>query len=308
MEQRTDQAMGGWQAFVAVAEHGGFSRAAAALGVSQPNLSRRIAALERRLGFQVFDRATRGAALTGPGADLVAPARDLLARLELLHLHARKASGGESGILRLGASSQTLVSFVAPMLGAFRRRHPGVDVRLGEGSADEIVAAVEAGRLEFGIVGGRIGAPLSAVPLYRAELRLLVPAGDPRGALRRVDVRALDRQPILLLSRGSLSRRIFDAACRDSDVRPEIRLESENAEALVALVEQGYGVAALPSTVTVRSRRIRRVPVCAKGKKLSTSMNLVWNPDLYHPRAAVLLFEEIKRFARHRARTGASAP
>jgi LysR family transcriptional regulator, cyn operon transcriptional activator len=289
-----------WRSFVAVAEHGGFSRAAAALGISQPNLSRHIAALERRLGFQLFDRATRGAALTGPGADLLAPARDLLTRLETLHLHARKVSGGETGILRLGASSQTLVSFVAPMLGAFRRKHPGVDVRLGEGAADEIIAAVEAGRLEFGIVGGSIAAPLSAIPLYTAEMQLLVPAEDPRGALRRTDVRALDRQALLLLSRGSLSRRMFEAACHDAGVRPDIRLESESAQALVALVEQGYGAAVLPSTVHARSRRIRRVPVYAKGRKLLATMNLIWNPDFYHSRAAVLLFEEIKRFARHR--------
>jgi LysR family cyn operon transcriptional activator len=297
-----------WRSFVAVAEHGGFSRAAAALGISQPNLSRHIAAPERRLGFQLFDRAARGAVLAGPGADLIAPARDLLTRLDLLHLHARKVSGGESGILRLGASSQTLVSFVAPMLGAFRRRYPGVDVRLGEGAADEILAAVEAGRLEFGIVGGRIGAPLSAIPLCTAEMQLLVPADDPRGASRRVDVGTLDRQAVLLLSRGSLSRRMFDAACRDAGVRPDIRLESESAEALVALVEQGYGTAVLPSTVNARSRCIRRVPIYAKGKKLSTSMNLIWNPHLYHPRAAVLLFEEIKRFARNEPRGGASAP
>lgn len=296
-----------WRSFVAVAEHGGFSRAAAALGISQPNLSRHIAALERRLGFQLFDRASRGAALTGPGADLLAPARDLLTRLETLHVHARKVSGGATGILRLGASSQTLVSFVAPMLGAFRPKHPGVDVRLSEGAADEIIAAVEAGRLEFGIVGGRIGAPLSAIALYTAEMQLLVPADDPRGALRRADVRALDRQAVLLLSRGSLSRRIFDAACRDAGVRPDIHLESESAEALVALVEQGYGAAVLPSTVDVHNRRIRRVPIHAKGKKLSTPMNLVWNPDFYHPRAAVLLFEEIKRFARQRERARAGA-
>ena len=290
-----------WRSFVAVAEHGGFSRAAVALGVSQPNLSRHIAALERRLGFQLFDRATRGAVLTGPGADLVAPARDLLTRLDLLHLHARKASGGEAGILRLGASSQTLVSFVAPMLGVFRRKHPGVDVRLGEGAADEIIASVEAGRLEFGIVGGRIGAPLSAVPLYTAEMQILVSVDDPRSALRRADVRTLDRQAVLLLARGSLSRRMFEAACRDQDVRPDIRLESESAEALVALVEQSYGAAVLPSTVNVRSRRVRRVPIYAKGKKISTTMNLIWNPEFYHPRAAVLLFEEIKRFAQIKA-------
>jgi DNA-binding transcriptional LysR family regulator len=310
MEERmsSEETVREWRSFVAVAEHGGFSRAAAALGISQPNLSRHIAALERRLGFQLFDRATRGAALTGPGADLLAPARDLLTRLDLLYLHARKISGGESGILRLGASSQTLVSFVAPMLGSFRRRHPGVDVRLGEGAADQIVAAVETGHLEFGIVGGKIGAPLSSIPLYAAQMQLLVPADDPRGALRRADVRALDRQPVLLLSRGSLSRRMFEAACRDADVRPDIRLESESAEALVALVEQGYGAAVLPSTVAVRTRRLRRVPLHSKGTKLLATMNLVWNPDLYHPRAAVLLFEEIKRFARHKARAGASAP
>jgi DNA-binding transcriptional LysR family regulator len=288
-----------WRSFLAIADHGGFSRAAAALGINQPNLSRHIASLERRLGFQLFDRAARGVTLTAPGAELAGPARDLLGRLDILRLHAKKISGGESGILRLGASSQTLVSFVAPLLGAFSRRHPGIDVRLGEGAADEILAAVESGRLEFGIVGSSVSTPpLNSVPLYTAEIQLLVPGGEAASYQRRVDVRALDRKPILVPSRASLTRRILDAACLQCGVNPEIRLESESVEALVALVDEGYGVAVLPSTAMARSRRIKRLPLHAKGKKLCATMSLIWNAELYHSRAAVLLFEEIKRFAR----------
>lgn len=293
-----------WRSFLAIADHGGFSRAAAALGINQPNLSRHIAALERRLGFQLFDRIARGVSLTAPGAELIGPARDLLARLDGLHAQARKISGGESGILRLGASSQTLVSFVAPLVGGFCRQHPSVDVRLGEGPADEIVAAVESGRLEFGIVGASVSTPLNSIPLYAADIQLFVPARDAAVYRARADVRALDRMPLLVPSRASLTRRLLDAACLECGVAPELRLESESAEALVALVEEGYGTAVLPSTVVLRTRRIRRVALYAKGRKLSTTMNLVWNADLYHSRAAVLLFEEIKRFAREKTSPG----
>jgi LysR family transcriptional regulator, nitrogen assimilation regulatory protein len=301
-----DEQLRQWRSFVCIAELGGFSRAAEALSINQPNLSRNIATLEGRLGLRLFDRKARGVALTGPGAELLEPARDLLGRLEQLRLHARRIAVGEAGVLRLGASTQALVSFVAPFVGSFLRNHPGVDVRLAEGHVDELIEGIGAGRLDFGVVGAMGAPPLQALALYSADIEYVVPAAQVSDRGRSVDVVALDRQPVMLPSRASLTRRRFDAACAESGVQPEIRLESESVEALLALVEEGYGCAVLPATVAHRSRQVRRLPIRSKGRKVSATMYLVWNGALYQSRAAALLRDEIHAFARTRTRGATS--
>jgi DNA-binding transcriptional LysR family regulator len=288
----------GWRCFVAGAEQGSFSRAAEHLDVRQPNLSRDIANLERLLGIPLFDRTSRGVSLTAPGAALLKPARDLLARLDAIQRLAVGLADGSAGLVRLGASSQTLVSFVAPLLGEFGRSHPDIDVQLGEGPSDRILAAVLAGEFDFGIVSTSLGhPPLKFVPLYAADIQVFVPRGDRLAAGRRIDVRSLADKPLLVPTRATLTRRLLDAACAENGIGFEVHLESESAEALAALVAEGYGTAVLPSTVRVRSKRIQRFDLHSRGRKVSTTMTLVWNEDCFHSRAALLLAEAIRKRA-----------
>src|SRR5262245_40434758 len=96
--------------FVAVAEAGGFSQAAAKLRVSQPALWRQVRQLERDLGVRLFDRIGRRVRMTGQGEDLLTQGRDLLARAESLGDRARASGAGHTGVLRLGATPQMLES------------------------------------------------------------------------------------------------------------------------------------------------------------------------------------------------------
>src|SRR5262245_18962024 len=117
------------RAFAAIADVGGFARAAGRLNVSQPALSRQIHALEAELGVPLFDRIGRRVQLTSEGEELPRRSRRLLAEADSLGERARSLKAGQTGILRVGATPLVLL---ADFLTRYRRRHPRVEVHLVE--------------------------------------------------------------------------------------------------------------------------------------------------------------------------------
>ena len=132
------------RAFAAIADAGGFARAATRLHLSQPALSRQIHTLEADLGVLLFDRVGRGVRLTAQGEDLLERSRRLLAEAEALGERARELKGGATGILRVGATPQVIENLLAPFLVHYRRRHSGVEVHLVE-PAKQAPPALKAG-------------------------------------------------------------------------------------------------------------------------------------------------------------------
>ena len=116
--------------FVALAEHGHFARAAEAVNLSQPALSRSIQALESQLGCSLLDRHSRGFSLTAHGRLVLEHAQRLLAGSRALSNAVSQLGNLQSGELRLGAGPYPAARLVPRALGAFARRYPGVQVRL----------------------------------------------------------------------------------------------------------------------------------------------------------------------------------
>lgn len=117
------------RAFVTVADERHFARAAGRLGMAAPSLSQSIRRLEDALGAILFERTPRSVVLTAPGSELLPRARDILARLDAVHL-AVDPQARAGGTLTVGISSNGFAELTSPILAAFRRAHPGVRVRL----------------------------------------------------------------------------------------------------------------------------------------------------------------------------------
>jgi DNA-binding transcriptional LysR family regulator len=198
--------------FVSVADAASVSKAALRVHVSQPALSRQIHDLEAELGVRLFDRVGRRIQLTAEGEDLLTRSRDVLAHAESLVERARSLTGGITGILRIGATPQTMQSVVAGFLPRFRRARPGVDVSLIEEGGVRLYELVERGELHLALSGIPSSARLESRPLFPIHV-LAVAARAPRWKRRRtIDVRELAKEPVLLLSRDFGSRQLFDAA------------------------------------------------------------------------------------------------
>jgi DNA-binding transcriptional LysR family regulator len=166
--------------FVAVAERQHVTRAAEALHIAQSAASASIAALEGRHGAKLFHRVGRGIELTEAGTLFLVEARAVLARAEAAELVLSELGGLRRGTLAVQAS-QTIASYWLPRhLVAFRRAHPGIDIRLAVGNTTQVAAAVHDGSAELGFVEGAVDDPaLGSRAVARDQLVIVVGIEHP---------------------------------------------------------------------------------------------------------------------------------
>src|SRR6266849_1373183 len=177
--------------FVAVADCSGFSRAAERLGISQPALSRQIAALENELDVRLFDRVGRRTILTAAGDDLLVRGRSLLHDAELMRSRAHEIAGGSYGVLRLGATPQSIESFVARLLARYRRSVPNVEVNLFEDGAADLVDAVRLGAIHLAVASLPSGTELQGRQLFPIHILAIMSRSHPLGSKNSIDVTEL---------------------------------------------------------------------------------------------------------------------
>jgi DNA-binding transcriptional LysR family regulator len=134
---------------VVIADAGGFSNAARRLHLTQPALSRQIRVLEHELGTRLFARVGRTVEVTEAGIDLLRHARTILADADSLRDRARALVSGDVGVLRVGTTPQTLEAVLAPFVGGYRRRHPGVSVHFTEDGGVALLGYLERGQVQL---------------------------------------------------------------------------------------------------------------------------------------------------------------
>ncbi len=285
------------RSFAAIADAGGFARAATRLNLSQPALSRQIHALESELGVPLFDRIGRRVQLTSEGEDLLRRSRRLLAEADALGERARSLKAGDTGILRVGATPHVIENLLADFLTQYRRRHPGVEVHLVEDGGVRLYDRLERGdvHLTMTAVGGthfqdRLLYPMHLLAGLSPEHRL----GRRRAVL---EIAELADQPLLLLRRGFGSREWFDAACGIANIRPRVLLESSAPHTLVALAATNYGIAILPSNAQV-PRDIRAVPLVHHSASIGSWAHIAWDPQRFLAPYAEQFVEEIVTYCR----------
>ncbi|MEZ5145295.1 MAG: LysR family transcriptional regulator [Acidimicrobiales bacterium] len=137
---------------VAVVDHGGFTRAAEAVHVTQPSLSQAVKALEAELGVELFLRTGRDVVLTAAGEALLGPARQALRDAANARAAVAEVAGVRAGHLDVVCLPTLAVDPVAGLVGRFRQAHPGVTVRLAEPEDPGAVAeAVRSGASEIAV-------------------------------------------------------------------------------------------------------------------------------------------------------------
>jgi DNA-binding transcriptional LysR family regulator len=234
--------------FVAVAERLHFGRAAAALYITQPALSRQIRQLERDLGVELLERNSRQVTLTLAGKRLAEDGARLLAESAAAIARARDAQAGEHTL----TAGFMLGMDIAPVLKRFSGRHPGVDIQLQRLRWWNHAAALRDGRVDAGFV--RLPLPadgLETRPLYTERVCVALPAGHQLATESSVDIAALPDEPVLCYADAQPewnSFWTFDP--RPDGHHPQPGPEVRDMEEIVAYVRAGRGVAFLPVPIT----------------------------------------------------------
>lgn len=284
--------------FVAVAETLHFGRAARRLDISQPPLSRQVAAFEDELGVELFERSTRGVRLTPAGGALLPRARRLLADADTIARGARELARGDVGLINLGFLAASTYSVLPRLLTTFRRSRPGVRLVLTEATSDRQLVALLDGSLDAGVLLPPVAdASLAYAALIREPLVAALPSGRPWPA--RLDIAQLASEPFILFPRraGASLYDLIVGACERAGFTPRVEQEAVQMPTIVSLVAAGMGVALVPGSL----RRMRRMGVVYRplaGRIPPVEMGLAWRADDAAPALAAFVAHARDAFVR----------
>lgn len=272
--------MAALELLVAVADHGSLSAAASALGVAQPNASRRLSRLERRLGARLIDRGARGSEATEPGKVAIEYARRVLDAADGLVEGVRRADG--RGALRIRAS-QTIAEHLMPVfLSALSAQLPGTPVGFEVGNSSEVLDSLRRGRVDLGFVeGADVPAGVASLEVARDRLVAVVAPSHPwartGGAVGQgIDAGVLARTPLVVREQGSGTRDVLTRVLATRPMAEPAVVVHSNAAVRTA-VAAGAGPAVLSSFAVaeaVADGRLVQVPV--RGLDLQRSLRAVW--------------------------------
>jgi len=251
--------------FVAVAEEGSFTRASERLHVVQSAVSAAVRTLERELGTPLFDRTTHRVELTDAGRALLPEAQATLAAAQAARDAVDQVQGGLRGTVALGILQAVALYGldIVRLLAAFRERHPGVELRLRQGSSADMAAQVRDGRLDFAFAAlpGRRHAGLTLTPLGREPMPLAVHAGHRLAGRADVELAALVDEPFADGPPNWGTRLIGDRAFAAAGLQRRVTLEVNDTGTLVELVRHGLAVAFLAPSFIRDPEGIALVPV-----------------------------------------------
>lgn len=233
------------EVFLAIVRARSYRQAAEALHASQPALSQHIRELEGELGVRLFDRLTRGVILTEAGRLLEERAKRVFATLTDVRDVLGELQGLQRGSLLVGASTTPGIYVLPAIIGAFRRRHPGIDLQLRIANSRAIEDAIRAHDVDLGVVGGHGLAPgEECLAAGLADELVLIVSPRHRWAGRREVVPAeLTDEPLLVREEGSATRRVTERALDQAGIRRRVSMELGHTEAIKQAVMAGLGVA-----------------------------------------------------------------
>ena len=217
------------RAFVEVAAHGSYVRAAHALGIAQSALSRQVSALERDVGGRLFHRTGRGVVLTEIGERVLPQGRALLAEAMAFEKAARSPQELPSGEVTLGLVPVASRALVAGLTARLRDDFPGIRLRVLEGYSGQVEEWLAAQRVDIAIYNRyRRGRVANAEAIMRADTHLIIRSNHPIAKGTEVALRGLAEVPLALPVRPNSLTNLLTGLAAAQHFELDIRLEASS--------------------------------------------------------------------------------
>ncbi|WP_456417626.1 LysR family transcriptional regulator [Thiolapillus sp.] len=264
---------GSLRAFLAIADSGSFSAAAQQLYLSQPAVSKRLAALEEELNVRLFDRIGRRVRLTHAGEVLLPKAREMLLQAQDMKHLASNLQTEVSGALTLGTSHHIGLHRLPPVLKSFRASFPQVELDIRFMDSEAACQAVDRGELEMAIVTlpNENPAHLLTRELWRDALCFVAAPEHPLAKAPLVSLEMLAQHPAVLPGPGTYTRSILELALQEQNIEITSSMYTNYMETLKMLAEINLGWSLLPKSMLAQANlKILQVRL-----KLERSLGLV---------------------------------
>lgn len=277
------------RSFVVLAEHLHFGRAAQALHVSQPALTKQIRRLEEEIGGALFERSSSETRLSSVGRDWLPRVRDLLARFDATAAEARRSTRGDAGSLRIGFGFHTL-TLVPALVTNLRAAAPGVEITLRDMSSAEQEKELEAGALDIGFMRMPSNKTAGYIirPVVEDRLALVTPAGAfPSGKLSLGRLREASWVSISRERSPGFFNHMLEL-CAAHGFHPRIVQEVHEFSTALGLVRAGMGVTMVPNSAWPDSMHGLDLHPLAE-KQAAWKVFAVWRRDDSNPVLASLV-------------------
>ncbi len=283
--------------FLELAESGNYLKAALNLGISQSMLSKRIMALEAELGATLVDRSRRAIKITEAGLVVKAQSRRiLLAHRDMLKELAVIGSPHTATVTIL--SIPVLAAYDIPsLLDTFRKAVPGIELRVLETEAKDIIPALLSGEAELGIMRGAFVDTnrFEYVTQYDDEAVAVLPRKHPLGSAEVLDLWQLKGERFILMDKQTLQLDFFINLCMQSGFQPNIVHTSTHADNVLNMVASGFGVSLLPRRVAEFPEAVG-VSIVPLWDQVPLDLGLIWQKSSPTPLSLQYLIEKTNRF------------
>ncbi len=275
--------------FQAVAQTRSFTRAAEAVHLTQPGISKHIKQMEEYYGAPLFDRLGKKVALTQAGEILFAASQEVMASVEVAEQRIQELKGLLGGKLLLGTSFPIGVYILPGVLAAFRKKYPAVEVVLDISLSEKIYARVLANKLDLGLVSHEVHDPrLLSKEFMTDELVAIFPGDHKWTAKKSIEPQDLVGETFIAAARGAGTRAVVEERLKQKGIVLQHMLDFGNLEGVKHAVEVGLGVSIQALSVVrreVAAGSLRALPlagmdarmdylyICRKDKHLSTAAN-----------------------------------
>ncbi|MDQ0124087.1 LysR family cyn operon transcriptional activator [Pseudomonas lini] len=272
---------------LAVADHGGFTRAAEALHVSQPTLSQQIRQLEETLGVSLFDRTSRTVRPTDAGQAYIESARRVLVELEAGKRALHDVKDLSRGTLRLAMTPTFMAYLVGPLVRDYVARYPNIHLQIFELSMDDIEAGLLDDSLDIAIAFTQVRhADIESIPAFTETLGVMVgcdhPLCESQDPLSAEEVSRLD---FALLTTGFVTRNRIDEYFALERITPKVVIEVNSVSTLLEVIRHTAIATILPEPIATPDRALHKIPL--QGEAPRRGAAVLRRKNNYHSAASV---------------------
>jgi LysR family cyn operon transcriptional activator len=272
---------------LAVADHGGFTRAAEALHVSQPTLSQQIRQLEESLGVNLFDRTSRSVKPTDAGVAYIECARRVLIELEAGKRALHDVKDLSRGTLRLAMTPTFMAYLVGPLVRDYVATFPNIHLEIFELSMDDIEAGLADDSLDIAIAFTAVrSADIECIPAFVETLGIMVgrdhPLYERQKPLIPSEVAQLE---FALLTPDFITRTCIDEYFLQQEITPKVMIEVNSVNTLLEVIRHTAIATILPEPIATQDRALRKIQMIGEAPKRKAA--LLRRKNNYHSAASV---------------------
>ena len=258
------------RAFHNVAIHGGFSKAANALGLTQPAISDQVRKLEVEYDVRLFNRKKKQVSLTEAGLHLLEITNRLFETEQMAREFLSESKSVQTGTLKLVADS---ARHMLHILGPFRQRHPGIQISVRVGNSSEILDQLHNYKADIGVLGEVPVTPdFDVVNLGHTSIIAFAPVSAQNKTPRKMTMQQLAALPLVLRETGSRTRAKFEQQAKTMGIKISAPIEAEGREAVREIVAGGGGIGIVSEAEFTEDPRLMKITISDADIKMDEAL------------------------------------